>query len=264
MKIKNINKTSCTSTKLYGFRNLNPTPEEHEQILKTLYVGKNPFEKPEGIMINNNHEMLTIAKNKNDQDFILYNWHIDYPPEDSEKKLCSYIALHMHTFNCEPDAGQTIFISLIDLYKRCPIQFKKKLSDVELIALRGVSENETVVNKTFKAIRTHPITEDKILFWGCGFAPAALNIRSGKYEHNTDHSLKPMVTLNGDAADWFDDLSSWVLNELKNKNNWAIWSWKKNDFIIWDNRALLHTFSGGWEKKDRIFSRSNIGSEEVF
>lgn len=254
-------------TKFCGFRKLNPSPEEHEKILDVLYMRKNMFEKPEHIMVNNNHEMLKVPEEKNNEDFILYNWHIDYPPEEARKDdgtygLCAYIALHMHTFNCSPDVGQTIFLSLVDLYNRCPEKFKQELEYTEFVALRGVGQNESVFSKTYKAIRNHPITKEKILFWGAGFAPSVLNIRTGKYESpDISGQKKPMVTTSLEEPAWFKEFSSWVFDELQNKSNWAVWSWSKNDFIIWDNRALLHTFSGGWDKKDRIFSRSNIGNE---
>lgn len=206
-----------------------------------------------------NHEHLEAPSDKNDESFILYNWHVDFPPEDVPKLLCSYISIHMKVFNCESDVGQTLFINLVDLYKRCPEKYKKELNknDVQFIGLRGSMPGETVNNRTFRALRTHPVTKETILFWTCGFW-------SGFENEINDLKFTPAVKLNGENKDWFNSFSNWVLSELRNKDNWGIWSWSKDDFIIWDNRALLHSFTGGWKKEDRIFWRSNIASEEVF
>ena len=204
---------------------------------------------------------MVVPEDKNDEAFILYNWHLDFPEENSEKLLCSHISLHMSVFNCPKDSGQTLFIDLIDLYKRCPEEYKKELhkQNVQFAGMRGVMPGEAYNNRIYPALRTHPATGETILFWTCGFWTSVRDSLHGKsFEFTSAVSQYPK------NEDWFNDFSQWILFELRNKDIWGIWSWNKDDFIVWDNRALLHSFTGGWKKDDRIFWRSNIGNEEVF
>lgn len=264
IKNRSLYQDALIKHKVLGFRNLNPTKEEHKLLLEKLYVGSeiNPYIED---LILVNHDYLDFPIDKNDEAFILYNWHVDFP--DDNKLMCSYITMHMQTFKCPPDAGQTIFINLIDLYERCPEKYKKQLNkkNIEFIGLRGLDPNKNIEthknieSRTFRALRTHPITKETILFWTCGFWSGTSNPLS-----KVDKNIAPALKLKGSQEDWFYDFSDWILKEFQNKNNWGIWNWNENDFIIWDNRALLHSFSGGWNKEERIFLRTNIGDEIVY
>lgn len=237
--------------KILGFRNLAPSDKEHQEILQKLYKENlNTVELNSERVAKSIHQGLLVPPDKDNEQFILSNWHVDFLPGSHEKLSYAYISMHMCVFNCAPDVGQTLFINLIDLYERCPDEYKKNINkeDFELINLRGARPNESLKNRTYKAVRVHPITDENILFWTGGFGD--INKRE-----------RYIVDPNGEI--WFNDFSDWAFSELQNKNNWGIWSWNKDDFIIWDNRALIHSFTGGWNKEDRVFIRSNIGLEKV-
>ena len=40
------------------------------------------------------------------------------------------------------------------------------------------------------------------------------------------------------------------------------WEWGQGDLVIWDNRAVLHSFSPGWSHDQRIFTRCEVGKEK--
>ena len=214
--------------KVLGFRNLAPSNKEHEEILKKFY--------------------------KDDQKFILSNWHVDFLPESFEGLSYGYISMHMCVFNCAPDAGKTLFINLIDLYQRCPDEYKKNINqkNLELVNLRGIMPEESLKSRTHRAVGIHPITGESILFWTGGF---------GGLNKEDSYILSSNNEINNEI--WFNNFCDWILSELQNKNNWGVWNWNKDDFIIWDNRALIHSFTAGWNKEDRIFNRSNIGLEKI-
>jgi alpha-ketoglutarate-dependent taurine dioxygenase len=235
--------------KVLGFRNLAPSNEEHQEILKKMYKENlNTIELNSEKVGKSIHQGLNIPSDKDDQQFIASNWHVDFLP--GSKNSYAHISMHMDVFNCAPDVGQTLFINLIDLYQRCPDEYKKNINkeDFKFTNIRGAKPLEYLENRTHKAIRVHPVTGENILFWTGGFG-----------DLNKKESY--IISLNNEI--WFNNFSDWVLSELQNKNNWGIWSWNKDDYLIWDNRALIHSFTAGWNKEDRVFNRSNIGLEKT-
>jgi hypothetical protein len=228
--------------KVLGFRNLAPSDEEHEKILKKMYKENSNTIKLNSEKVGRSfHQGLSIPLNKDDKEFILSNWHVDFIPKSQNSY--AYISMHMDVFNCAPDVGQTLFINLIDLYQRCPDEYKKNINKEDFKFI-----NINLENRAHKATRVHSITGEDILFFTAGFG---------------DLSKKESYILSSNNEIWFNNFSDWVLSELQDKNNWGIWSWNKDDYLIWDNRALIHSFTGGWNKEDRIFNRSNIGLEKV-
>ena len=241
--------------KVLGFRNLAPSNKEHEEILKKLYKENlNTIDLNSEEVGKSNHQGLGIPLDKDDQKFILSNWHVDFLPESFEGLSYGYISMHMCVFNCAPDAGKTLFINLIDLYQRCPDEYKKNINqkNLELVNLRGIMPEESLKSRTHRAVGIHPITGESILFWTGGF---------GGLNKEDSYILSSNNEINNEI--WFNNFCDWILSELQNKNNWGVWNWNKDDFIIWDNRALIHSFTAGWNKEDRIFNRSNIGLEKI-
>ena len=50
--------------------------------------------------------------------------------------------------------------------------------------------------------------------------------------------------------------------EIENQDNWIWWRWNEGDFLVWDNRCFIHSFTGGWDVGDRIFHRFPVGVEK--
>lgn len=153
--------------------------------------------------------------------------------------------MHMKKFSCEKKYGQTSFLSLIELFNKCPKLFIDKLSLEKLEHHRDVHQHNFKQETTktdqypgiFSPLRIHPVTCEPILFW-----PSFSNVK-----------------LHGEETQWFIDFKNWVNDYLSQEDNWYNWEYDQNDLLIWDNRCLLHSFSPGWKQSDRIFDQLVIG-----
>jgi hypothetical protein len=170
-------------------------------------------------------------------EFFKWSVHIDTPqdPDNPIDVLQAYTSMHMHHFKYPENVGRTKFLSLVDLYNRCPIYFKEKLVGRKI---KEYKNSGTLHLGTWDALVVHPETKEKILFWPSWY-----------------------VGLDGGDEPWFDELVEWVRTYMLDENNWFIWSWHENDFVMFDNRALVHSFEGGWDSENRIFSQGGIGSD---
>lgn len=226
--------------KMIGFKNLAPTDEEFQHILKLLYRGENELSSLQAGML---HEQMHSGNQYTQTDdiewFINSQWHMDNP---FLREVPSYTALHMHTFKCRPDAGQTHVYSLVNAYKNCPEDIKPYLADAEFIhgtGSVGLDEDNLAVHP---ALRTHPATGETILYW-------------------SGHDMR----LKGyDGQAWFDKLKGYMQQQLLTPELRYTWSWSEGDVVIWDNRAVLHSFSPGWSHDQRVFTRCEVGQEKPY
>lgn len=184
-----------------------------------------------------NHAQIEPAHITGDPfEFFKWSVHVDTPqdPDNPIDILQSYTSMHMHLFAYPETVGRTKFLSLTELYDNCPEEYKEKLLGKKI---REYKNSGTLHLGTWDALIKHPDTKEKMLFWPSWY-----------------------VGLDGENEPWFDEMLDWVRAYMKDTSNWFFWSWRENDFIIFDNRALVHSFEGGWESKNRIFSQGGIGS----
>lgn len=174
-----------------------------------------------------------------EEEFFKWSVHIDTPqnPDKPSDILQSYTSMHMHLFKYPESVGRTKFLSLVDLYKKCPANYKEKLLHKKV---REYKNNGTLHLGTWDALIKHPVTDEKMLFWPSWY-----------------------VGLDDGDEPWFDELVEWTRGYMSNKDNWFFWSWKENDFVMFDNRALVHSFEGGWVSENRVFSQGGIGSGKL-
>lgn len=183
--------------------------------------------------------------------------HVDIPPILDEQSAnlnsstqCAYVSMIMRKFTCDEKYGQTVFLDLINLYKECPKDFLMPLKSAIFEHHRDKKnydfspdiQNTKQIPGLFSPIRIHPITKEKILFW-----PSYMNVQ-----------------INGDKLDWFYDFKLWVKTYLDNEDNWINWNWSEGDLLIWDNRAVLHSFTPGWKHSERIFDQIVVGYQAPF
>jgi len=220
--------------KMIGFIGLHPTQDEHFAILHALYRGDDP--KPEeGLLPNENHIGNPNTLSSEHHNFVMSQWHVDNPflPEPP-----SFTSMHMHTFDLPKGVGSTYLASLCLMYEMCPDHFKKELELIKFVHHTGsiapCGDQGLVAHP---ALRTHPVTGETMIFW-------------------TGPETSPEV-----ECDWFPAFSEWVHQYLSDGRNWYQWDWKVGDFIVWDNRATIHSFGPGWNHSQRIFARGSIGEE---
>lgn len=242
--------------KMIGFVGANPSNDEYVEILELLFRGdtyssgksdqqgqicenfhhdESFFDFKAGILPEQCHSGNPFTETDKIEDFIMSQWHIDNP---FLEKVPSYTSMHMHTFTCSRDVGQTHFLSLSNLYRDCPERFKEKLKTARLIPATGAISEDIA---THPALRTHPVTGETMLFW------------SGRD-----------TCLEGGNEPWFEELTLWVERQMGDPSVRYTWRWKEGDLVVWDNRALLHAFSPGWKHEERIFDRGEIGSEKPY
>jgi alpha-ketoglutarate-dependent taurine dioxygenase len=224
--------------KMIGFIGLNPTDEEHMQLLHALYTGDDPA--PTGGLI---HEQCHSGKDNTETEslanFVGQMWHVDNPFYEN---VPSYTSMHMVKFDCEPDVGNTVLASLTSMYEKCPEHFKTRLESARFIHGTGSVARvmEDMPTLTHSALRTHPVTGETMLYWT-----------------GNDTELE-------NDEPWFNEFRKWVTGFLADKSNWYRWQWHEGDFIIWDNRALIHSVSPGWKHEERVFTRGETGLEAPF
>lgn len=222
--------------KAIGFIGLHPTEDQHFALLEGLYGGGDDQSPIPQVLNNLNHSYIKDVENWEQKDYFVYqHWHVDHAFFEHTTSL---ISMHMKTFSCPPNRGQTHLASLIDLYNAIPNHIKKHLPSAEFESWTGCGEHEPV---SHPALRTHPITGEVSLYW-----------------------TGADTRLVGGSADWFDELKLFVQNYLLDQANWWTWEWSEGDFLIWDNRCLIHSFSPGWRRDQRVFNRGCIGLEKPY
>lgn len=225
--------------KVLGFIGLNPTPDEHKAIMQALYRGDEaPDAVVPGTLYDVAHESIWGVEDAPSEAFIARNWHLDNP---FNEYVPSYTSMHMHTFTCRNDVGQTHFVSLSDLYIDCPAHIKAHLPDLQFLSATG-AKSHNLQSELFAhpALRTHPVTSETMLYWsGMNTEPVS------EFAH-------------------FKELKDWVVQQLANPARRYTWYWKQGDLLVWDNRSVLHSFSSGWTREQRIFNRCEVGNEKPF
>lgn len=233
--------------KMIGFIGLNPTLEEHLAILKALYLGDNE-EPPIGLIEEQKHQGNPNTMSDDHSSFIRSQWHVDNP---FQEKVPSYTSMHMEKFALPSGVGSTIFASLVMMYEMCPEHFRKELETTEFVHATGSVEYFNHANESpeksvgsgsyaHPALRTHPYTGETMIFW-------------------TGGDTRP-----SEEKPWFASFQQWVDHFLSDGRNWYRWDWSEGDLIIWDNRAVIHSFDSGWEHHQRVFSRGDAGMEAPF
>jgi hypothetical protein len=191
------------------------------------------------IIPKRNHDKLgSSILSENPEYFFKWSVHVDTPQTDIEQSfnnLQSHTSMYMINFEYPESVGSTSFLSLVDLFNNCPIEFKKKLAGCTIEEWKN---SGTQLLNLWKPFHIHPITQEKIMFWPSWW-----------------------VKLHDKQEPWFDDLINWVRLYLSNKDNWFRWSWKKGDFLMFDNRSLVHSFENGWDPNKRVFSQGGISGK---
>ena len=178
------------------------------------------------------------------------NWHAD--ANGNEYNL-SYIGMSMVHYDCpEPDKGQTLFVDLQSLYERCP--YKDYVEDLWIKHVVSNYDQGGVDINVHPILRTHPLT---------GVTGFHISTRGMRPEESPTLAFDTPENeqYNGTPPE-FQELMKWMWGEIENQDNWIWWRWDEGDFLVWDNRCFIHSFTGGWDVGDRIFHRFPIGMEK--
>ena len=180
------------------------------------------------------------------QEFFEWSIHVDTPLDgkvSENKSIQAYTSMYMNKFDYVEGIGNTYFLSMIEMFEKCPHRIIEKLYSAEVEEWRrsGDGREKSKFN-TWPALHKHPVTGEPMFFYP-----------------TWDSIVKCNNEITHDASIMIQD---WVRNYFLDKENWYTRSWRKNDFIMWDNRSLVHRFEGGWSPEKRIFSQGGMGGLE--
>lgn len=224
--------------KMIGFKDVNPTNDEFVKIMQNIYRGDNDyFALRPGLLTDQQHQGNKNTQVDDVEWFINSQWHMDNP---FLEEVPSYTGLRMDKFTCSPNVGQTHIYSLVNAYRDCPEHIKPYLEDAYFVNGTGFVGDDFSSLPLHPALRTHPATGETMLFW-------------------SGHDMR---LPNGEEQAWFSDLKGYMQNQLLSPELRYSWEWGQGDLVIWDNRAVLHSFSPGWSHDQRIFTRCEVGKEK--
>jgi hypothetical protein len=279
--------------KLIAFKKLNPTIEEHEEMVLNISTIKERNEKVNRKkfywVIDHAHRDADLPnKLFLDEDTIesykKWSMHLDIQAvlDQSDNSLddkvhMQVVSMHMTTFDCDNRFGRTYLLDLTKLYKNCPQEFKDKLIGEYL---------ENHISATGKEFGFDAPPKTKIQTDKYKLAPAILEMELKTEEAKIKNffsvfspfrthpitketilfwpSYASCIKLHNKSTSWFDELQSWVKDYLDDKNNWYEWTWDVGDVILFDNRCMLHSYTPGFEIGERIFNQIIVGFEEPF
>jgi alpha-ketoglutarate-dependent taurine dioxygenase len=233
--------SSIIDSKIIGFKKVNLNIDEQVGIMTKLLTDEeiinNPLDEARGHnILENVYNIVNEAflMRASPTEFLGGNWHQDntddlLPP--------SYISMCMTKYACSgKGVGDTAFIDLEEAYLNCPDDIKSYLDGVDVRHISPNTEPEGVVRWAY---RTHPVTGNISLYY-------------------SNDSISP----SGGMTMEFQNYMDWFKEYRGNEDNIIRWEWDVGDFIIWDNRNILHSVSGGWKIGDRIFNKVNSKPEE--
>jgi taurine dioxygenase len=177
-------------------------------------------------------------------------WHSDWlhlpiPP----------IATALYAVDVPPVGGDTLFADQYRAYETLPEELKTIVNKHNGInsAKQGYSPNGAYgVNDKGRSMKliysdsanntqihplsiVHPCTNKKTLYCNRGY------------------------TLGMDDSENGKDILTQIFDHQEKKEFIYRHKWKKNDFVIWDNRCILHRASGGYAGHSRLLYRITIG-----
>jgi len=231
--------------KVIGFKGMDPSVQEHMELMRALYSpheSDGGSEPTPGNLMDQNHPSIPDVETEDTEEFIKGIWHVDNPFLQDPPVLTS---MKMTKFDVPRGFGDTLFISLSGLYQSMPEHLKTHLEEAVLRGETGAAEpgqeNRDVI--CHGALRTHPDTGETMLYWtGPG----------------------TFLDCEGDPPEWFSEVEDCVAAYEANPANRWKWEWEVGDVLVWDNRAVLHAFTPGWERENRIFDRFEIGRQLPF
>ena len=235
------------------FKELNPTRDEHQEMLSLLYQGKATeitdrrhgriWDQDHSVMFNDGKHFNGIAiEDWMAPSRVRMGWHIDFPFWEKPPSLTS-----MHMTKCDYPAGvgRTWIMDLEQILFLLPLHLKSSLQNATLTHSTGnyADPNDPLASEqdgsSHSALRTHPVTGRTCFYW-------------------TGHNCLPegseLYKFMRKLCDEYDENAPYLYAH----------EWSKGDLFIWDNRNLVHTFEGGWEFGSRVFDKVEYGYEQPY
>ena len=193
-------------------------------------------------------------------DTIASNWHADCV---EDRRPISYISMSMMEYNCPEGQGDTVFVNLEDLYEKCPFKGWLENQTFAHPVRLGIDLNRDAEPQIHPALRTHPITGETGL---CVSDSRMLPMGAPKDAYGSGWLAagrhRGYGYMGSDQQPEFQEYMDWLFDEINDPENQQWFRWEEGNFLIWDNRCHLHSFSG-WDGS-RNFNRALAGMDAVW
>tara|TARA_Y100001954_G_scaffold161957_1_gene171947 strand:+ start:374 stop:1225 length:852 start_codon:yes stop_codon:yes gene_type:complete len=184
------------------------------------------------------------------------SWHSDWSFQKTPPS-----ATLLHSKIIPPVGGDTLFANTILAYEGLPQETKEEIDGLKVIhsaalpyaddgfyALEDEKDRTMKIKpskeakKTFShpLVRTHPISKQRGLFINPVYSMGI----EGFEKEESDKLLNKLY-----------------LHMIQDKYIYKH-SWKKDMLVIWDNRAVMHQATGGYDGYDRLLHRITIAGEQ--
>ena len=237
--------------KVIGFEDLDPSETEQKAIMRALYDRFDTRctecnEAPRPSHVSKLGETDQAFFHGEIEEVEQRNWHMD---DAHFEETTAILSLHMTHFAYPPGpVGNTVFCDMERLFEIAPDDIKEYALKTKMrhVYPESGSDGEKVIEGEIRgavhdAVRKHTVTHNKSFF-----AP--------------NFSFGPVDGSRNDPE--FGKYLNGVGEQVKDPANQERWIWNEGDMVIWDNRNLMHTMSGGWNAGERIFNRCAIGREK--
>ncbi|KAF7297897.1 Alpha-ketoglutarate-dependent taurine dioxygenase [Mycena chlorophos] len=162
------------------------------------------------------------------------SWHSDVSYEKQPPGTTFFFILDQP----EGAAGDTLFISQVEAYKRLSPEFQKRLeglkavhsavAQAEFSAKRGGPVRREPIESTHPLVRKHPVTGEKALYINQGFTRSIVGFK----REESEYLLRFL----------FDHIS-------KGADFTVRASYEKGTVVVWDNRVTVHSATVDWDVK---------------
>lgn len=156
--------------------------------------------------------------------------HIDLPDSCSNNEISYIISMCMKKFECKEGNGNTYFLNMSNLLGSLHAFFSY-ISDIKI---SFIHDNNTYISPI---IFTHPYAGHDVFFWPT-------------YEVEYESGNKNI----------FLEIKNIVEQYRSNYSNWYEHKWDEDDLVIFDNTCMLHAFTPGWDRNQRIFNQAICGT----
>lgn len=209
-------------------------------------------------------------RNKSAEDlkrYIMANWHVDESPiSDPSCTIPTYISMYMTKFSCGSENGKTLFVDREKMFEDMPSDLKDLFFGYTVFSFSG---NSAIIPNFKENPLIEPDNYPISLSYFDEKMYSARNYPIFSKHHCTDRYS--LVAHSAYANRLFSNdyniskkYCEYVYDYLHDENNWIVWEWSEGDFIVWDNRNLIHSYSGGWIEGERIFNRADCGNSKLF
>lgn len=265
--------SALMSSKAVVVPSIDLEPDQHMEIMRLVYSYE-PIDPEMVGSINfkagHFHEgQLKYGPNSTPDELLRYlhsNWHSDENPiSDPKISIPTFISMNMKVFTCSSDCGKTIFVDKEKMFEDLPPRLKEILGRYSMVSLSGgPSKDENIRQSSLLNFDTmSPALDHDDVMWHIRNYPALCSHPvTGNVSLNVMSAFSNRL-LSSDA-DLCLEYCSYIEDYLKDSNNWVTWSWSEGDFLLWDNRNVIHSYSGGWVEGERIFNRSDIGESTLY